>query len=1124
MKGLFFFICLLSFYDYCLGGKSEYPKEKILVISSYSPVKEGGNHVISSFMETINSRMPVSVSVEYMDSESFPDYAYWLTWLNSLFQAYSDSPDLVVLFGGEVWSAYRECCPQAWGDIPVVLGGVKKAFIDYKNWNKHQINLVGNLPDISSTFGGFKVTGYYIQDYLKENLELILKLQPSVTDIAFFYDDRYHHQFLEPFLQSLMKNVNGIHLHYWLGSRLTTSQLIDSIASCHPNFAILSAGWYSDARHYTHAYSMLQNELGLYPDKLIYMISDQDNLRHNNFGGYYVSGFQIGEDLAGLVYQILTDGIEQAPGFQITPSLPEYHLNYVAFKKMDFSEKLLSTPVKWYNKPVNFWKEYAGELLMVSIVGILILFVIIIIFIFRWRREVYYKEHNRQLRHLLEVMPDMAIIWDYDKTILGVINPDEKLLMGVDSKEIVGLTIEKLVLKVPQFSKLADKFYQYFKREDGDNEVYTFSYQMTYHQKEFYAEARMVPYSGDKYICFIHDITSRILAKNEAIKYKNFLQLVIDHLPLGIFVKDVSDQFRYIYYNQGITDFYKKQDLLGKNDYEINNPDADQYREEDLRVLQSKTPVSYRREVTGPDGTTRWGIMTKVRLDNTDGSCYIVAILVDITNDCKNEMELENLKNELSIALDAGYLSAWDYDVDKHIFKSLYNETIAREGLKYEEALKMIHPEDVVKYQQFMEKLTTGKSEKAKEVLRFFRSGKYDWFETYATGIRSTVTGEVIQVIGTEKNITDELSRQRLLEEGKFKIDFAIRSKGILQWDYDIDTGLFTSPDVNSYMHQGVSLETFLMYVYPEDQELVRDAFDQMISGANEFINFQVRAKIANLGYRWVDIHAVVFKRDTQGKVTQLTGLRSDITDWKNLTEELILLRDKAEESNRLKTAFLANMSHEIRTPLNAIVGFSSLIGQANGSEEIKEYSKLIETNNELLLHLINDILDLSKIEAGQWEFICSEVRLSELFENLLQSYQLRVNESVELICELPEKDCVICIDRNRLTQVIGNFLTNACKFTIEGSIKMGYKYVEEGLYFYVTDTGKGIAPENIPHVFERFMKFDSFIQGTGLGLSICQTIVERLGGKIGVYSGLGEGSTFWFTIPLSGKMKTPEN
>ena len=242
---------------------------------------------------------------------------------------------------------------------------------------------------------------------------------------------------------------------------------------------------------------------------------------------------------------------------------------------------------------------------------------------------------------------------------------------------------------------------------------------------------------------------------------------------------------------------------------------------------------------------------------------------------------------------------------------------------------------------------------------------------------------------------------------------------------------------------------------------------------------------------------------------------KKDILDTeRNMAEEVIRLREKAEESNRLKSAFLANMSHEIRTPLNAIVGFSTLISESEDKEEIKEFAKIIHANNELLLNLINDILDMSKIEAGILDFLYTEVEINELIQTLWRSYRFKIKEGVEFRTELPAESYIIHTERNRLSQVLANFINNACKYTFEGMITIGYEIRKDDIYFFVTDTGKGIAEENISRVFDRFAKLDSFTQGTGLGLSICELIIKHLGGEIGVESSVGKGSTFWCTVP----------
>lgn len=230
--------------------------------------------------------------------------------------------------------------------------------------------------------------------------------------------------------------------------------------------------------------------------------------------------------------------------------------------------------------------------------------------------------------------------------------------------------------------------------------------------------------------------------------------------------------------------------------------------------------------------------------------------------------------------------------------------------------------------------------------------------------------------------------------------------------------------------------------------------------------------------------------------------------------KELKAARIKAEESDRLKSAFLANMSHEIRTPLNAIVGFSNLLPSAENVEEEKLYSRIINQNSEILLQLINDILDLSKIEAGTLEYVKQPMNLGEVCRNIYEIHKGRVQEGVTLILDNKEDDLIIEEDRNRIMQVITNFITNATKFTYAGEIRFGFKIENHCIHVYVKDTGIGIEASKVDHIFDRFVKLNSFAQGTGLGLAICRMIIEKIGGEIGVTSETGKGSTFFFTIP----------
>lgn len=251
-----------------------------------------------------------------------------------------------------------------------------------------------------------------------------------------------------------------------------------------------------------------------------------------------------------------------------------------------------------------------------------------------------------------------------------------------------------------------------------------------------------------------------------------------------------------------------------------------------------------------------------------------------------------------------------------------------------------------------------------------------------------------------------------------------------------------------------------------------------------------------------------------EGRAPLIIGIAWDITNMQSIEQELIQARIKAEQSDRLKTAFLANMSHEIRTPLNAIVGFSRLMTVANNPEDEKLYSDIINQNSEILLQLINDILDLSKIEAGTLEYVRQPMDLGELCRSIYEMHKGRVQDGVTLV--LDNKDAVLVIneDKNRLMQVITNLITNAIKFTFHGEIRFGFDVGEDCIQFYVKDTGMGISEEKIKSIFERFVKLNTFVQGTGLGLAICRMIVEKIGGEITVESKVNKGSTFRFIIP----------
>ena len=305
-------------------------------------------------------------------------------------------------------------------------------------------------------------------------------------------------------------------------------------------------------------------------------------------------------------------------------------------------------------------------------------------------------------------------------------------------------------------------------------------------------------------------------------------------------------------------------------------------------------------------------------------------------------------------------------------------------------------------------------------------------------------------------------------------------------------------------------------HFHPEDRAVMLDFLAKVGKGESTKLCRDVRIRRADGSYTWTRVNVLVRNYRPQDNVIEMLCINFDITQLKETEQMLIKAKEKAEEADRLKSAFLANMSHEIRTPLNAIVGFSSMLEEAEDQEEKHQYITIIEDNNKLLLQLISDILDLSKIEAGTFDIIPERVNAKQLCNDLFQAMQMKTSPQVELRLKDNLPELTFTSDKNRLYQVLLNFVTNALKFTSEGNITIDYQIDGNEVKFSVQDTGMGIEPEKQEAIFTRFVKLNSFIPGTGLGLPICQSIVTQLGGKIGVESEPGRGACFWFTHPIN--------
>lgn len=500
---------------------------------------------------------------------------------------------------------------------------------------------------------------------------------------------------------------------------------------------------------------------------------------------------------------------------------------------------------------------------------------------------------------------------------------------------------------------------------------------------------------------------------------------------------------------------------------------------------------------------------------------------LDNNSDCnalnsgKSE-EIENLELKLHKAtsvLAAHQIALWEYDIKTKActFNEKYFQILGLDkvGIHYnnlEEFCECIHPDDrhLVSLDKFNEKVNN--QEKSMLRVRCVGSkGQIVWLEDHFLDIQKGSDGQPEKLSCYAVNVTEQCEREekiRRLEEKNWKIIEALP-----EFIFIFDDNFFFKDVLMSsntvLLHNAAELigtDGRLVYS-PEVSDLfLRNIRQCLQDGQLKEIEYPL--DVPGFERRYFQARIAPFENNTA------LALIHDIGDRVQRSDELIEAKQRAEEADRMKSVFLANMSHEIRTPLNAIVGFSEIIALTESQEEKSEYLGIIQKNSNLLLQLINDILDLSRIESGKSEMNIQLTEMRALIVEMEKIHRLKMKSNVRLHVEGLKEELWILTDRNRLTQVLFNFLSNAIKNTEEGIITLGAVLEEEYLKIYVSDTGCGIPKEKLPLIFNRFEKLNDFVQGTGLGLSICQSIVERLGGKIDVESEFGVGSTFMLYLP----------
>lgn len=540
--------------------------------------------------------------------------------------------------------------------------------------------------------------------------------------------------------------------------------------------------------------------------------------------------------------------------------------------------------------------------------------------------------------------------------------------------------------------------------------------------------------------------------------------------------------------------------------------------EVDFNVVRKHYPMVTRRDTAIIEIQ-----IVPIREDNERNNCYIVSYK-DVTALHTLQRELKENVRKTQIAINASNIVMWETFCDDLTQCICHRDPIFNyqdtSVLTYEILSPIVHPDDRTKMEDLYEVLRSKKNETVNTDLRLWYDIDKQWHYCTITSTPLNIdeNGLVTKYVGFRRDDTKLIKMSEDVRIYSEKLDYILKVSDIKVWQYDIPNKMLTVMNGVNDIYETMSLEEYCNRLLEPDRSQVIALFSKMDSGSIGSFSNQRRLTYTKEGKRTrYVIFSGIPSKDRYGNIVGYFGLRRDITDLIEIQLRLEKEKEKAQQADKLKSAFLANMSHEIRTPLNSIVGFSNLLEDTEDKSERDQYIQLINTNNDLLLRLINDILDLSKIEAGVVEMFDDEFDMSSCFNDITTSLQKKLtNPDIRFVCVNPYENCRVLFDKNRMEQIITNFVTNAFKYTSKGEVKVEYHYTEGGIRISVKDTGIGIPFEKQHLIFHRFEKLDTFAQGTGLGLSICKAITDSCHGRIGFSSTPDVGSTFWVWVPCT--------
>lgn len=1131
MKLLFWTLLILTYINLPLQAEKVKDTEDnyILILNSIN-FDEPWTYELYQHITTALEKEKIRIESHELSVPSLRDTVEVEEKKRLLLEKFPKRPRLVVIIGDPAWIVCRGIFDDPWKDVPVVICYGREFVQSLNNLlSKKEIPEEQYVPE-QKFLEGYNATVIRQPFFVKETVKTMLQLMPGMKRLAFISDNRYISRQASAEVKKIIRQeFKNLQLEELTEGKISTENLLDTLSGYDLNVGIIYYSWFVPygKENNRHLADNIQKIIGSFSKTPVFLLADNKMDADKLAGGHFVSIRHFGDKTVSVIRQILNGQAASKIPIETVKNAKTY-LNYLTLQRYNIDPGLYPGDAIYEQAPPVFFKQYASALIIITLTVALVIALLLL--------RIKHMAANRkqknleikllsQYRRLVDYMPvayvHKQIIYDQEGNIIDFIfldiNTTFEKLFGQNRQTLLNQPITKVF---PEYMKYANQQKQFNEFKD----IFEL-YDIPINGKVF---SKLIFPDGEQNIAdaFYIDKTQEHLASVQTKQIAELNQRIIQSIPDPIFwftpdgyIQKTINTPDYI--SNSISD--KSIVGLHLSQFLTSPEETEQVLKAIKHVLHTKESEEVLFHSRNQQNEELHLLARIVYYDNQS----VITFIQDVSETEKERIKIDKYRHFLELTLNNLPVPIYIKDCNNQLQYIYWNQKAvevfgySKEEMIGQSQAAYMTPEIVALIaEQEKQLMQDGKSFTA--IQPFILKDKQ---------VHSMlVTKNLVAYMNEQKwllcsawDVTELLQTQKLLEETNEKYRMVLAATQLTSWTLDLNT-MIVDCNLEYSQEQGERSKIYnlqdrkqmAMMFHPDDREKILAQFQELYKEKKTIRSEYRMRPTPSEPYNWFETYAAAGTKDENGKTTRIVGATSLINERKQMEDALREARDRAEESSRLKSAFLANMSHEIRTPLNAIVGFSTILASIDDAQEKQEYLGIIENNNALLLQLISDILDLSKIEAGTLEFTYSEVDINAMLKEIEQMSQLRqTNSTVEIKFEEQLPECMLHTERFRLAQIITNFINNAMKFTTEGSIRFGYRLLDnQTIHFYVSDTGCGIEEDKRELIFGRFVKLNSFVQGTGLGLAICETIVNKLGGKIGVDSEVGKGSTFWITLP----------